>query len=169
MVLLRQFKTPVGKSPKLIDKFDGPFYISAIGPNFTYKLRRRSDHKELKLMVNAGRLREYTSGRDIRTQYPDEGLGQLFADDNDVDTDDDQNNENDAQDEQLYQVEKLLRLRKRAGKIHFYVKLADGGKTWEPEENLSADLIREYFVTNTKQGKKRKNPSSLNKNSSNNE
>ena len=28
MVLLQQFKTPVGKSPKLIDKYDGPYYIS---------------------------------------------------------------------------------------------------------------------------------------------
>ena len=76
MVLLRQFKTPVGKSPKLIDKYDGPYYISELGPNYTYKSRRCSDHKEMKSLVNASRLRHYTNGQDIRTQYPEDGLGQ---------------------------------------------------------------------------------------------
>lgn len=59
-VLLQQFKTPIGKSPKLIDKYDGPYYISEIGPNFTYKLRNSDTHKELKSYVNASRLKEYT-------------------------------------------------------------------------------------------------------------
>ena len=169
MVLLRQFKTPVGKSPKLTDKYDGPYYISELGPNFTYKLRRCSDHKEMKSLVNASRLRNYTNDQDIRTQYPEDGIGQLFGDENETESEDDENNEPDDQRDQLYNVEKLLRMRKRAGKRHFYVKWEDGSKTWEPEENLSDDLIREYFVTHTKQGKKRKFPSLLNKTSSNNE
>ena len=169
MVLLRQFKTPVGKSPKLIDKYDGPYYISELGPNYTYKLRRCSDHKEMKSLVNASRLRHYTNGQDIRTQYPEDGLGQLFGDENETESEDEENKEADNQSDHLYNVEKLLRMRKRAGKRQFYVKWEDGSKTWEPEENLSEDLIREYFVTHTKQGKKRKFPSLLNKNSSNNE
>lgn len=48
MVLLQQFKTPVGKSPELIDKYDVPYYISQLGPHFTCKFRRCSNHKELK-------------------------------------------------------------------------------------------------------------------------
>lgn len=43
-VLLHSTKVPVGLSPKLHDPWDGPFYITAIGPNNTYKLRRCSNH-----------------------------------------------------------------------------------------------------------------------------
>ena len=107
----------------------------------------------MKSLVNASRLRHYTNGQDIRTQYPEDGLGQLFGDENETESEDEENNEADNQSDQLYNVERLLRMRKRAGKRQFYVKWEDGSKTWEPEENLSEDLIREYFVTHTKQGK----------------
>ncbi|VDH92571.1 Hypothetical predicted protein [Mytilus galloprovincialis] len=45
-VLLKEHVVPVGRSPKLVDKFNGPYYITDCGPNFTYKLRRCSDQKE---------------------------------------------------------------------------------------------------------------------------
>ena len=104
----------------------------------------------MKSLVNASRLRNCTNDQDIRTQYPEDGIGQLFGDENETESEDDENNEPDDQRDQLYKVEKLLRMRKRAGKRHFYVKWEDGSKTWEPEENLSDDLIREYFVTHMK-------------------
>ncbi|CAC5392663.1 unnamed protein product [Mytilus coruscus] len=44
-VLLKEHVVPVGRSPKLVDKFNGPYYITDCGPNFTYKLRRCSDQK----------------------------------------------------------------------------------------------------------------------------
>lgn len=174
MVLLQQFKTPVGKSPKLIDKYDGPYYISELGPNFTYKLRRCSNHKELKSYVNASRLKDYVPGDDIRDQQPEQDIGRLFNENNDnnqnvvenarenlnppID-----NNVDKIQDNTYYPVDKVLKLRNRTGKREFFVKWEDGSKSWEPDENLSQELVREYFVKHTKQGKKRKFPTTLKK------
>ncbi|CAC5393298.1 unnamed protein product [Mytilus coruscus] len=65
-VLLKEHVVPVGHSPKLVDKYNGPYYIPDCGPNFTYKLRRSSDQKELKAMVNASNLRQYVDLTDYR-------------------------------------------------------------------------------------------------------
>ncbi|VDI24391.1 Hypothetical predicted protein [Mytilus galloprovincialis] len=48
-VLVFTPKVPVGYSSKLYKKQDGPFYIVDKGSNYTYKLRRCSDHKLLKV------------------------------------------------------------------------------------------------------------------------
>lgn len=58
-VLLHSTKVPIGLSPKLSNPWDGPFYITAIGPNNTYKLRKCSSHKELKSYIHANRLKPY--------------------------------------------------------------------------------------------------------------
>ncbi|CAG2257306.1 unnamed protein product [Mytilus edulis] len=78
-VLLRLHRTPVGKSPKLIDKYEGPYYITKIGPNYTFRLRKCSDHKELKSVVNASRLKHYSNPRNHRAEKPGEGLEKLNA------------------------------------------------------------------------------------------
>lgn len=52
-------KVPLGLTPKLYSKYDGPFYIAAEGSNHTYKLRRRSNNKLLKSYINANRLKHY--------------------------------------------------------------------------------------------------------------
>ncbi|CAG2257357.1 unnamed protein product [Mytilus edulis] len=72
-VLLRLHRTPVGKSPKLIDKYEGPYYITKIGPNYTFRLRKCSDHKELKSVVNASRLKHYSNPRNHRAEKPGKG------------------------------------------------------------------------------------------------
>ncbi|MEW8546122.1 MAG: reverse transcriptase domain-containing protein [Candidatus Thiodiazotropha sp.] len=58
-VMLRVSKVPSGLSPKLFEKYDGPFYITELGPNYTYKLRRCSDHKPIKSLINASRIIQY--------------------------------------------------------------------------------------------------------------
>ena len=58
-VLLRCSKVPTGLSPKLFDRFEGPFYITKVGPNYTYMLRRCSNHKAIKSPINASRLIHY--------------------------------------------------------------------------------------------------------------
>lgn len=78
-VLLRLHRTPVGKSPKLIDKYEGPYYITKIGPNYIFRLCKRSDHKELKSVVNACRLKHYSNPRNHRAEKPGEGLEKLNA------------------------------------------------------------------------------------------
>ena len=50
-----------------------------------------------------------------------------------------------------------VRVRKINGKTHFLVKWKDGSPyTWEPEENISDTVLREYYSTHTKSGKRRK-------------
>lgn len=57
--MIKSNKTLVGLSPKLAENFQGPYYVSEIGPKFTYKIRRCSNHKELKSFVNALQLKHY--------------------------------------------------------------------------------------------------------------
>ena len=52
-ILIRVSKVSIGISPKLFRRFDGPYYIVEIGPNFTDKLRRNLDHKIIKSPINA--------------------------------------------------------------------------------------------------------------------
>ncbi|CAC5367310.1 unnamed protein product [Mytilus coruscus] len=182
-VLLRLHRTPVGKSPKLIDKYEGPFYITKIGPNYTFRLRKCSDHKELMSVVNASRLKHYSNPRNHRAEKPGEGLEKLNASDrkaeNDAKSNDSQtaeeqdlhskevNQVNDTQnknrdqnikdsgndelidtvdeDEMYFPVDKLLKINKRNGIRHFYVKWLDGSKTWEPEQNLPETVIEDYL------------------------
>lgn len=47
---------PKGKSPKLLQKWVGPYSVIYQGPNHTFKLRRNSDHTILKSLVHAKRL-----------------------------------------------------------------------------------------------------------------
>ena len=52
-------KVPPGMTPKLHRKWVGPYYIVYSGPHNTYKLRRCGDNKEVKVLVNATRLKPY--------------------------------------------------------------------------------------------------------------
>ncbi|CAG2221751.1 unnamed protein product [Mytilus edulis] len=74
-VLMYTPKVPVGLSSKLHRRFDGPFYIARKGLNHTYKLRRCSNNKELKSMINANRLKLY---------HPPDHRRDLGAPDDDV-------------------------------------------------------------------------------------
>ena len=58
-VLLHTIKVPVGLSQKLHNPWIGPFYITNIELNNMYKLRKCSNHKELKSPVHANRLKPY--------------------------------------------------------------------------------------------------------------
>ncbi|CAC5402171.1 unnamed protein product [Mytilus coruscus] len=179
-VLLRLHRTPVGKSPKLIDKYEGPFYITKIGPNYTFRLRKCSDHKELMSVLNASRLKHYSNPRNHRAEKPGEGLEKLNASDRKAennakvmilklpksriylqkrltrDSGNDELIDTVDEDEIYFPVDKLLKINKRNGIRHFYVKWLDGSKTWEPEQNLPETVIEDYFVTHTQQGKVRK-------------
>ena len=135
-------------------------------------MRNCDTHKELQSYVNASRLKEYSQGENIRDQYPVQDIARrLFQDNTDSDGDDvnhpvpitpEQESEPEIHNA-YFPVDKLLKIRQRAGKRVLYVKWKDGTKTWKPENNLSQKLVREYFVTHTRQGKKRKFPSTLQK------
>lgn len=67
-VLLKSTKVPKGYSPKLFPKSVGPYYITELGPNFTYKLRSCADHIEIKCLINATRLKRYIRPGPIRNE-----------------------------------------------------------------------------------------------------
>ncbi|CAC5403245.1 unnamed protein product [Mytilus coruscus] len=114
LVLLRQHVVPVGRSQKLVDKYKGPYYITELGPNYTYKLRMCSTNKE--------------DPRDHQLQ-PDEVVQNQAKNDADRVDQHDQSNENvpqaqnrenettdghddQVEDHQFYKAEKLLKLKR---------------------------------------------------------
>ena len=65
-------KVPVGKAPKLHRKWLGPYYITMLGPNHTYRLRHSKTNKEVKSLVNAMRLKPYYDPDSRPTNVPQE-------------------------------------------------------------------------------------------------
>ena len=64
-------KVPVGKAPKLHRKWVGPYYITMLGPNYTYRLRNVRTNAEVRSLVNAMRLKPYYDPEDRPTNPPD--------------------------------------------------------------------------------------------------
>ncbi|KAL5009348.1 hypothetical protein ScPMuIL_014929, partial [Solemya velum] len=171
-VLLRKHQVPLGKSPKLVDKYEGPFYIAGIGPHFTYKLRNCSDHKPIKAMVNACRLRLYHDPIDYREHsVHTQNTGQITP----VNSDEVKVSPNDDNtprvltpeektnrpplipaDHIYYPIDKILKTKIRDGTRQFYVQWTDNSRSWQPQTNLSDYSIREYFSAHTKTGKARR-------------
>ena len=58
-ILLRNHKCPKGHSPKLCDKFEGPYIIDETLPNFAFKLRRFDNNKLMKPTYNASNMVQY--------------------------------------------------------------------------------------------------------------
>ena len=71
-VLLKVMHRTQGVSKKLTAKWNGPYYITRLGPNSTFKLRRCSDNIELKPLVHADILKRFVDGRDFRPPPTDE-------------------------------------------------------------------------------------------------
>ena len=141
-VLLHSTKVPVGLSPKLHNPWIGPFYITNIGPNNTYKLPKCSNHKELKSPVHANRMMSTDQRliqhhpnnhqhlhRPNQHQPPPPQTSQVHRPQNK-----DTTLEPNYPDDQYY-VEKLLRYQSRDGKKFFCVKWhGHSERAWEPEE-----------------------------------
>ncbi|CAC5378790.1 unnamed protein product [Mytilus coruscus] len=84
-VLLQGMKVPKGLSSKLQAKWVGPFYITDVGKNKTYKLRRASNHKIVKSRIHANRIKHYEDPRDHR---------EIVNDENEQNPEDTENNDN---------------------------------------------------------------------------
>ena len=70
----------MGLSRKLQDKSDGPYLITELGPNHTYRLVNCKTNKPLKSLINAQHLRLYCDPRPYRRQT--EEVPQLENEDN---------------------------------------------------------------------------------------
>ncbi|CAC5416210.1 unnamed protein product [Mytilus coruscus] len=66
--LIRVYKVPPGLSRKLQDKSDGPYLMTQLGPNHTYRLMNCKTRKVMKSLINAQHLRIYHDPRLFRRQ-----------------------------------------------------------------------------------------------------
>ena len=64
-------KVVPGKAPKLHRKWTGPYYITLLGPNHTYRIRNCATNKEIKSLINGVRLKPYYDPEDRPTNLPD--------------------------------------------------------------------------------------------------
>ncbi|CAC5362516.1 unnamed protein product [Mytilus coruscus] len=67
-VLIQVYKVPPGLSRKLQDKSDGPYLITQLGPNHTYRLMNCNIRKVMKSLINAQHFRIYHDPRLFRRQ-----------------------------------------------------------------------------------------------------
>jgi hypothetical protein len=65
-VLLKNMRTKKGISLKLMHKHIGPYYISGLGPNFTYRLIDCKTQIPLKDLINASRIKKYVKPEPVR-------------------------------------------------------------------------------------------------------
>ena len=175
-----------GLSGKLQQKYEGPYYITKVLPNNVYIVRRCSDNKQLSSPVNALRLRPFWSPEDRLTNPPHFPLAPITESpeekaepaENGATTLADSASDNikpqapaeaaethasdttdtvPFSDDDLYQVEKILACKRIKQQKHYKIKwLGYKETTWEPEENIPDELIRDFHVSRTNCGKKRK-------------
>ena len=183
-VLLRISKIETGLSPKLFAKFEGPFYITKLGPNYTYMLRRCSDHKPIKSPINATRLSHYKDPYIMR-DLPDQSYEAEAANDHEVSIDQSKhqnhggennltmnqthadsttqsksqeaNPSSSQSDDTYYEVETLLKMKFMKGKKHYLVRWKGNySDTWEPEDFITEKPKREFHIRRARQGKRKR-------------
>ena len=179
IVLLHNPKVPVGLSPKLHRKWDGPFYITAQGSNHTYKLARCSDHKPVKSTVHAKRLKLYndpkhgeqlgtlseqkqpTSIKQTPVVQKNEKVSKKKPNQNSNKEpigDKSGPSTNNIDDVSTGHIEKLVKYRIRKDKKEFRVKwIGYSDRTWEPVENRPPEMVRQFMINKTQHGKKQAN------------
>ena len=171
-VLIRTMKRKKGESPKFIRPYGGPFYITLIGLNDTYRLRECETNRMIKSMIHADRLTAYhdpvkkkvtlnTSAtlEDIASsgQKQDGGVDELAngsvfdAVGNDTAASDL------SQGDTWYEAVKLSGIKRKGRQVFYKVCWKNGHKpTWEESEDISDKLKQIYHINRTLTGAKRK-------------
>ncbi|KAK3097343.1 hypothetical protein FSP39_008811 [Pinctada imbricata] len=154
-VMLHTTRVPKGLSPKLQNPWEGPFYIVDKGPNNTYKIRRASNHKELKSFIHVNRLKPYNcpSNRPSLDPPPrDQPITDTHLPPSQQDGPDQNSPHNSTSDTQT-PTNQTSTIRYDKGKKLFRVKwVGHSERTWEPEENLPASMVRHFHITKTQRG-----------------
>ena len=152
---------------KLQPIWEGPYYIVKINPNHSYRIRRCTDHVELKSSIQTNRLKLYKDPRDFRplelprdrVQFDRQQRPQNCNNqprDADVqrtnrETPRKTNMSQSKRQNEFYEVEKLLKSKYMKNKRFYLVKWKDGSEpTWEPSNNVSQFLKQMYLADVTK-------------------
>ena len=171
-VLIRTMKRKKGESPKLIRPYGGPFYITLIALNDTYRLRGCETNRMIKSMIHADRLIAYhdpvkkkvtlnTSAtlEDIASsgQKQDGGVDEL-ANGSVVDAVGNDTAASDlSQGDTWYEAVKLSGIKRKGRQVFYKVCWKNGHKpTWEKSEDISDKLKQIYHINRTLTGAKRK-------------
>jgi len=176
MILLRQFKTTEGVSPKLVDKFDGPYYITAQTSSSNYTIRHAKTNIAMAYPIHASRFKRFHANDNVANeQEPNTSnvtSSPTTLPNNDVTT----SNHNQGVippepgqledgekveefDGKWHPVTKLLGTKVVAKQRYYRVQWADktAPPTWIRQENVAPLLIREFHIKRTKTGKVRHN------------
>lgn len=136
-VLLHDPVNKKGVCKKLKKRWIGPYVISKIGDNYTYKIKRCSDGHELRTYVHSNRLRPYHEPKSAETTQI-QTTNQPTA----VNTQ--------PQSEPLpdgwFPIKRLTHRKLIDGKPHFMVQWADNTKSYEPESNITELAKLEYYA-----------------------
>ena len=146
-VLLYDSTTPKKVCKKLKIRFIGPYYITAKGDGYLYKLRKCSDGQELRSYIHSNRLRPFNDSRDLYyTRNPPSTTTNTSTSQSPSST----NNNNDASTSDLgdgwYEISKITNRRMISGKPHFLVHWKQGDRSYEPEENISDYAKAQYYA-----------------------
>ena len=168
LVLIKQGKVPMGMSAKLTDKWEGPFRIVEIGPNFTYKIKDLQNNKIKRSLINATRLKLYNK-RPVDRDENAQGLldnNNPFHNHEKSQENQTENNTstNDSHEDNITGHEypkdmsniRIIKANKKGGRQRYRIQWPDGTREWELEANIPKYAIDTYLKHYTKFGMKRK-------------
>lgn len=156
-----------GLSKKLSLRYAGPYYVTSKIGNHTFMLRHNQTNRVLTHPVNAERLKPFKDRRDCVSTPTDNtadepsgpptqrgtGNASVSGDDNDSGRDTPTGPE-----EKWHSVNRLLALKKVGKDIYFKVEWSNKEfkNEWIHERDITDALKREFYVTRTKSGHRRK-------------
>ena len=179
LVWLRQFKTREGISPKLMDKFDGPYYVTHQSSPSNYNVRHAKTNVAITYPIHASRMKRFY-GHDNATENQEEVADAATRalqppSQTPWGTDDRETHAERALippepgqlaegekveqfDGKWHPVTKLLATKVMARQRYYRVQWADttAPPTWLRQENIAPLLIREFHIKRTQTGKMRR-------------
>ena len=142
-VLLYDPVTNKGVCKKLKRRWTGPYFITATGDGYVYKLRHCESGKDVKAFVHSNRLRPFNESRDnFHTRNPPATTADAPTGDATTSTDGTQPPLADG----WFDIDKVTNRKSIAGKTHFLVHWTDGTRSYEPEENITDTAKAAYFA-----------------------
>ena len=170
-VLLSVKKVIQGKCKKFQPKYEGPFFIVKIGPNYTYKLSRTPDGQEGRAFINANRIQHYNDPNNRILPMPQNEVN------TNMEVTPSQTNENapsavhpsqpqqsgsttnntDTQGGNWLPVDRILGTRKWGKTRYYRVKFkGETPTTWIPSHDIAEPLLIEYHRFHTNEARVRK-------------